>query len=100
MAISSSPSWSAVSPASWLVHVDIDDAECLGHLLELIRNIFKGLTNPYQVREVLIRSRLRFCLSSHRISPSLSTPLQHGSNQPRPLGAVFGEYETAFMKRW
>ena len=33
-----------------------------GHVLELIRNIFKGLTNPYQVREVLILANSDFLL--------------------------------------
>jgi len=44
------------------VDVDIDEAQGFGHVLELIRNIFKGLTNPYQVREVLILANSDFLL--------------------------------------
>jgi hypothetical protein len=44
------------------VDVDIDEAQGFGHALELIRNIFQGLTNPYQVREVLILANSDFLL--------------------------------------
>jgi hypothetical protein len=37
----------------YLVDMDIDEAEGILHVFEVIRNVFTGLTNPYNVREIL-----------------------------------------------
>jgi hypothetical protein len=37
----------------YLVDMDIDEAQGILHLFEVIRNVFTGLTNPYNVREIL-----------------------------------------------
>ena len=36
-----------------LVDMDIDEAQGIVHAFEVIRNVFTGLTNPYNVREIL-----------------------------------------------
>jgi hypothetical protein len=38
----------------WAADIDIDEAGGFHHTFELIRNVFRGLTNPYQVRELLL----------------------------------------------
>jgi len=37
----------------YLVDMDIDEAQGILHAFEVIRNVFTGLTNPYNVREIL-----------------------------------------------
>ncbi len=37
----------------YLVDMDIDEAQGILHIFEVIRNVFSGLTNPYNVREIL-----------------------------------------------
>lgn len=37
-----------------LVDMDIDEAQGIQHVFEVIRNVFTGLTNPYNVREILM----------------------------------------------
>ncbi len=37
-----------------LVDMDIDEAEGIAHAFEVVRNVFTGLTNPYNVREILM----------------------------------------------
>jgi len=44
------------STGDFAADVDIDEASGLGHGLEVIRNQFKGRTNPYLVRELLLLS--------------------------------------------
>ena len=39
--------------ADYLVDVDIDEAQGIAHSCEVVRNVFTGLTNPYNVREIL-----------------------------------------------
>jgi hypothetical protein len=36
-----------------LVDMDIDEAQGIAHVFEVIGNVFTGLTNPYNVREIL-----------------------------------------------
>jgi hypothetical protein len=36
------------------VDADIDEAQGLEHLFEVMRNAVRGPTNPYDVREILI----------------------------------------------
>ena len=38
----------------WAADIDIDEASGFGHALEVVRNIFGGPTEPYQVRELLL----------------------------------------------
>jgi hypothetical protein len=33
--------------------MDIDEAQGILHIFEVIRNVFTGLTNPFNVREIL-----------------------------------------------
>lgn len=37
----------------YLVDMDIDEAQGIAHVFEVIRNVFTGKTNPYNVREIL-----------------------------------------------
>ncbi len=37
----------------YLVDMDIDEAQGISHVFEVIKNVFTGLTNPYNVREIL-----------------------------------------------
>jgi hypothetical protein len=37
----------------YLVDMDIDEAQGIKHVFEVIHNVFTGLTNPYNVREIL-----------------------------------------------
>ncbi len=37
----------------YLVDMDIDESQGIMHVFEVIRNVFTGLTNPYNVREIL-----------------------------------------------
>lgn len=39
--------------ADYLVDIDIDEAQGIAHTFEVVRNVFTGLTNPYNVREIL-----------------------------------------------
>ena len=39
----------------WAADIDIDEATGFGHALEVMRNIAGGPTEPYQVRELLLR---------------------------------------------
>lgn len=39
--------------SDYLVDMDIDEAQGILHAFEVIRNVFTGLTNPYNVREIL-----------------------------------------------
>lgn len=32
--------------------VDIDEAQGIAHAFEVVRNVFTGLTNPYNAREI------------------------------------------------
>jgi hypothetical protein len=41
----------------YLVDVDIDEANGIEHVFEVVRNQVTGLTNPYDVREILIASQ-------------------------------------------
>ncbi|PYP89256.1 MAG: hypothetical protein DMG65_13900 [Candidatus Angelobacter sp. Gp1-AA117] len=41
----------------YLVDMDIDEAQGIKHLFEVIQNIFAGLTNPYHVREILMAAQ-------------------------------------------
>jgi hypothetical protein len=45
------------SAGGWAADIDIDEASGVGHAFEVIRNRFGGPTNPYQVRELLLRYR-------------------------------------------
>ncbi len=40
-----------------LVDMDIDEAQGIAHAFEVIRNVFTGLTNPYNVREILMAAQ-------------------------------------------
>lgn len=40
-----------------LVDMDIDEAQGIGHAFEVVRNVFTGLTNPYNIREILMASQ-------------------------------------------
>jgi hypothetical protein len=41
----------------YLVDIDIDEAQGIKHLFEVVRNVFTGLTNPYNVREILVSAQ-------------------------------------------
>ena len=41
----------------YLVDADIDEAQGILHVFEVIRNVFSGLTNPYNVREILVAAQ-------------------------------------------
>jgi hypothetical protein len=44
----------------YLVDMDIDEAQGIAHAFEVVQNVFSGLTNPYNVREILMATqRLR-----------------------------------------
>ncbi|HEY6972147.1 MAG TPA: hypothetical protein VJA94_23245 [Candidatus Angelobacter sp.] len=40
-----------------LVDMDIDEAQGIAHVFEVIHNVFAGLTNPYNVREILMAAQ-------------------------------------------
>ncbi len=40
-----------------LVDMDIDEAQGIGHVFEVIGNVFTGLTNPYNIREILMAAQ-------------------------------------------
>ena len=40
-----------------LVDMDIDEAQGIAHAFEVIHNVFSGLTNPYNVREILMATQ-------------------------------------------
>jgi hypothetical protein len=37
--------------------MDIDEAQGINHAFEVIRNVFTGLTNPHNVREILVATQ-------------------------------------------
>ncbi|MGC2745179.1 MAG: hypothetical protein WA672_18575 [Candidatus Angelobacter sp.] len=41
----------------YLVDMDIDEAQGIAHAFEVIQNVFTGLTNPYNVREILMATQ-------------------------------------------
>src|SRR5262249_48786983 len=41
----------------YLVDMDIDEGQGIKHVFEVIRNVFTGLTNPYNVREILMEAQ-------------------------------------------
>jgi hypothetical protein len=43
--------------SDYLVDMDIDEAQGIEHIFEVIKNVFTGLTNPYNVREILAVSQ-------------------------------------------
>jgi hypothetical protein len=43
--------------ADYLIDMDIDEAQGIAHAFEVVRNVFTGLTDPYNVREILMAAQ-------------------------------------------
>ena len=41
----------------YMVDMDIDEKQGFGHIFEVLNNVVAGLTNPYSVREILMKAR-------------------------------------------
>ncbi len=59
--------------ADYLVDMDIDEGQGIEHIFEVIRNSISGLTNPYDIREILAASQnieplYSFIFASHGIA--------------------------------
>lgn len=72
----------------YLVDMDIDEAQGIVHAFEVIKNTFTGLTNPYDVREILtvaqgLKPLYSFRFAQLRVASIATPPKQPKVARPR-----------------